>query len=43
MPKNLLNLLFIVFGTVASAQVLGNLTNIENELLPFVNIPTEKT
>ena len=43
MTKNLLNLFFIVSSTVASAQIVGTVTNTKNEALPFVNILIENT
>ncbi len=43
MTKHLLKLCFIVFSTVASAQVIGTITNTQNEPLPFVNILIENT
>ena len=43
MTKNLLNLFFIVFSTIATAQVIGKVTNSKNEPLPFVNIFIDNT
>ncbi|WP_458626238.1 DUF5686 and carboxypeptidase regulatory-like domain-containing protein [Winogradskyella sp. PC D3.3] len=43
MQKQLLSLLFIVIGTVASAQIKGIITDQNNEALPFVNILIENT
>ncbi len=43
MTKKLLNLLFIVFSTIASAQVVGTITDTNNKPLPFVNILIENT
>ncbi|WP_296313842.1 DUF5686 and carboxypeptidase regulatory-like domain-containing protein [Winogradskyella sp. UBA3174] len=43
MTKNLLGLLFIFLSTIASAQIVGSVTNEKNEPLPFVNILLENT
>ncbi len=43
MTKNLLSLLFIAFSTIASAQIVGTITDQKNEPLPFVNIILENT
>ena len=43
MTKKLLHLFFIVFSTVAPAQVVGIITDTKNEPLPFVNILIENT
>jgi len=43
MTKNLLNLFFIIFSTVVSAQVVGKVTNTKNKPLPFVNILIDNT
>ena len=43
MTKKLIGLLLIVFSTVASAQIVGTITNEKSEPLPFVNILLENT
>ena len=43
MQKPLLSILFIVFSTILSAQIKGNITDQNNEALPFVNILIENT
>jgi len=43
MTKNLLSFLLIAFSTLASAQIVGKITNEKNEPLPFVNILIENT
>lgn len=43
MTKNLLNLFFILFSTITSAQVVGTITDAKGEALPFVNILVENT
>jgi hypothetical protein len=43
MNKSLLYILFITFSTIASAQVIGTITNTKNEPLPFVNVIIENT
>ncbi|NRR92601.1 carboxypeptidase-like regulatory domain-containing protein [Winogradskyella undariae] len=43
MQKQLLSILFLVFTTLVSAQIKGNITDQNNEPLPFVNILIENT
>jgi hypothetical protein len=43
MIKNLLSLLFITLGYIASAQIVGTINNTKKEALPFVNILIENT
>jgi hypothetical protein len=43
MSKKILKLFIIIFSTVASAQVVGTITDTNNEALPFVNILIENT
>ncbi|BAO77714.1 DUF5686 and carboxypeptidase regulatory-like domain-containing protein [Winogradskyella sp. PG-2] len=43
MTKKLLNLFFILFSTLITAQVVGKVTNTKNEPLPFVNILIDNT
>ncbi|MFC0604504.1 DUF5686 and carboxypeptidase regulatory-like domain-containing protein [Winogradskyella pulchriflava] len=43
MTKKLLGLFFIAFSTLASAQIVGTITDTKNEPLPFVNILIENT
>ena len=43
MTKNLLNLFFILFSTIVTAQVVGKVTNTKDEPLPFVNILIDNT
>jgi len=43
MTKNLLSILLIAFTTLISAQITGNITDQNNEPLPFVNILIENT
>ncbi|WP_299522667.1 DUF5686 and carboxypeptidase regulatory-like domain-containing protein [Winogradskyella sp.] len=43
MNKTLLSLLFIVFSTVALAQITGTITDNKNQPLPFVNVIIENT
>ena len=43
MTKKLLQLFFIACSTVASAQIVGTITDANNEPLPFVNILIENT
>ena len=43
MQKQLLSILLIVFSTLVTAQITGNITDQNNEPLPFVNILIENT
>lgn len=43
MQKQLLSILFLAFSTLISAQITGNITDQNNEPLPFVNILIENT
>jgi len=43
MQKQLLSFLFIAFSTLISAQITGNISDQNNEPLPFVNILIEHT
>lgn len=43
MTKQLLYLVFIAFSFISSAQIVGNITDQNNEALPFVNILIENT
>ncbi|WP_225036205.1 DUF5686 and carboxypeptidase regulatory-like domain-containing protein [Winogradskyella sp. SM1960] len=43
MTKKLLNIFLIAFSTLALAQIKGNITDQNNEALPFVNIVIENT
>ena len=43
MQKQLLSILLIAFSTLVTAQITGNITDQNNEPLPFVNILIENT
>ncbi|WP_179007714.1 DUF5686 and carboxypeptidase regulatory-like domain-containing protein [Winogradskyella forsetii] len=43
MTKTLLSIFAIAFSTLVSAQIIGNITDQNNEALPFVNILIENT
>lgn len=43
MTKKLLNCFLIAFSSIVSAQITGNITDQNNEALPFVNILIENT
>ena len=43
MNRSLLGLFFILFSTVATAQIIGTITDTKNNPLPFVNVIIENT